>query len=80
MTGKRFFCAGKLNTSGTKAFMSSGSLSDFTCSVSKNVYQITIGSSRPAGANYVIEITRFGAVATVSNQVAPTVTSFQVVL
>ena len=80
MTGNMFFCAGRINANGTKAFTSSSSLYDFTCSVSHNVYQIIFGSSHPAGANYVIEIAGFGAVATVSSEVAPTATSFQVVL
>ena len=76
MIGEMFFCAGRLNANGTKAFTSSSSFSDFTCSVSNNVYQVAFGSSHPAGANYVIQITGFGAVATVSSEVAPTATSF----
>ena len=80
MTGKMFFCAGKVNSDGTKAFMSSSSLSDFTCSVSSSEYQITFGSSHPSSANYVIQITGQGAVVTVSSSVAPTATGFRVVL
>jgi len=79
MTGKMFFCAGKLNADGTKAFTSSSGLTDFTCSISSNVFQITFGPS-PTSANYVIQITGQGAVATVSSSVAPTATGFQVVL
>ena len=45
MSGKMFFCAGKVNANGTQAFTSSSSLSDFACSVSSNVYQVTFNSS-----------------------------------
>jgi hypothetical protein len=75
-----FFCAGKVNADGAKAVLSPSSLADFVCSVSSNVYQLTFGASHPAGANYVIQIAGFGAVVTVSSEVAPTATSFQVVL
>ena len=59
MTGKMFFCAGKVNSDGTKAFTSSSSLSDFTSS--SNGFNITYGSSHPAGANYVVQVTAQGA-------------------
>ena len=45
MTGKMFFCAGKVNANGSKAFTRSSGLTDFTCSVSSNVYQIACNSS-----------------------------------
>ena len=79
MTGKMFFCAGKVNGDGTKALTSSSGLTDFTCSVPSNVYQITFNSSHTS-ANYVIQITGQGAVATVSSSVVPTAIGFQVVL
>ena len=79
MTGNMFFCAGKVNANGTKAFTSSRGLTGFTCSVSSNVYQITFNSSHTS-ANYVIQIRGQGAVATVSSSVVPTATGFQVVL
>ena len=79
MSGKMFVCAGKVNADGTKAFTSSSGLTDFTCSVSNHVYQITVNSSHTS-ANYVIPITGQGAVATVSSSVAPAATGFQVVL
>ena len=80
MTRKMFVCAGKVNADGTKAFLSSSSLADFACSVSSNVYQITFGTSHPAGANYVIKLTAQGAVANVWNSIVPTATGFRVVL
>ena len=73
MTGKIFLCAGKAYANGTPTFTSSSSLYDFACSVSSNV------CSNHTSANYVIQITGQGAVATV-HTVAPTATSFQVVL
>ena len=79
MTGKMNFCAGKVYANGATAFTSSSGLTDFTCSVSNNVYQITFNSSHTP-ANYVIRITGQGAVATVPGSVAPTATGFQVVL
>ena len=60
------------------AFTSSSGLTDFTCSVTSNVYQITFNSSHTS-ANYVIRITGQGAVAPV-HTVAPAASSFQVVL
>ena len=42
MTGKMFPCAGKVNADGTKTFTSSSGLTDFTCSVSSNVYQTNV--------------------------------------
>ena len=39
ISGKMFFCAGKVNADGTKAVKSPSSLADFVCSVSSNVYQ-----------------------------------------
>jgi hypothetical protein len=80
MTGKMFFCAGKVNADGTKAFTSSSGWIDFTCSVSSNTYTITFNSSHPAGSNYVIQVTGQGAIATVLNTNPPTATSFRVVL
>ena len=74
------FCAGKVNADGTKAVLSPSSLADFACSVSSNVYQITFGTSHPAGANYVIQVSGQGAVATVSSSTVPTATGFRVVL
>ena len=56
----------------------SSGLSDFTCSVSSNVHQITLQSSHTS-ANYVIQLTGQGAVAIV-HTVAPTASGFQVVL
>jgi hypothetical protein len=56
MTGKMFPCAGKVNADGTKTFTSSSGLTDFTCSVSSNVYQTRFNSSHTS-ANYVIQIT-----------------------
>ena len=41
MTGKMFFCSGKVNADGTKEFLSSSSFADFTSSVSSNTYTIT---------------------------------------
>ena len=79
MTGKMFFCAGKVNANGTKAFTSSSSLCDFKCSVSSNVFQISFGSSH-ASANYVVQLTGQGVVATVSSSIVPTATGFRVVL
>ena len=79
MTGKMFFCSGKVNADGTKAFTSSSGLTDFTCSASSNVFQITFGSSHTS-ANYVIRITGQGVAATLSSSVAPTASGFQVVL
>jgi hypothetical protein len=75
-----FFCARKVNADGTKSFLSSGSLSDFTCSVSSNVYIITFGTSHPAGANYVIQVAGQGAIAHVSSSTVPTATGFRVVM
>ena len=79
MLGKMFFCVGKVNPNGSKAFTSSSSLYDFTCSVSSNVFQITFGSSHSAGANYVIQLIGQGVVATLL-PVYRTATGFQVVL
>ena len=78
MTANMFFCVGKVKANGTKAVMSSSSLTDFSCHVSSNVYQITFNSSHTS-ANYVIQTTGQGAVATV-HTVAPTAIGFQVVL
>ena len=80
ISGKMFFCAGKVHVGGTKAVLSPGSLADFACSVSSNVYQITFGISHPAGAKYVIQVSGQGAVATVSSSTAPTATGFRVAL
>ena len=80
MTGKMFFCAGKVNADGTKAFTSSSGLIDFTFSVSSNTYQITFNSSHPVRANYVIQMTGQVAVAVVSGSVVPNATGFQAVL
>ena len=66
MTGKMFLCAGKINADGTKAFTSSNCLTDFTCVGSSNQYQITFATSRPAGTNYVIQVTAQGAIGDVS--------------
>ena len=78
MTGKMFFCAGKVNSNGTKAFTSSSGLTDFTCALSSNVFDIAVSSNHTC-ANYVVQITGQGAVATI-HTVAPTATGFQVVL
>ena len=59
---KMFFCAGRVDANGTKAFTSSSSCSDSPCSASNNVYQIKFDSSHPDGAKYVIQITGLGAV------------------
>ena len=72
-----FFCAGKVDADGTKAVLSPNSLADFACSVSSNVYQITFGTSHPAGANYVIQVSGQGSVATVSSSTVPTATGFR---
>ena len=80
ISGKMFLCAGKVNSDGTKAVLSPSSLADFVCSVSSNVYQLTFGTSHPAGANYVIQVSGQGAVATVSSSTVPTATGFRVVL
>jgi len=80
MTGKMFFCAGKVNADGTKAFTSSSGWIDFTCSVSSNTYTITFNSSHPAGSNYVIQVTGQGAIANVSGSVLPSATGFRVVV
>ena len=66
MTGKMFFCAGKIHADGAKAFTSSSGLTDFTCTGSSNQYQITFGTSHLAGTNYVIQVTAQGAVGNVS--------------
>ena len=80
MTGKMFFCAGKVNADGTKASTSSSSFVNFTSSVSSNTYTITFSSSHPAGSNYVIQVTGQAATATVLNTNPPTAASFRVVL
>ena len=80
ISGKMFFCAGKVNADGTKAVLSPSSLADFVCSASSNVYQITFGTRHPAGAKYVIQVSGQGAVATVSSSTVPTATGFRVVL
>ena len=72
--------SGKVNADGTKAFLSPSSLADFACSVSNNVYQIIFGTSHPAGANYVIQVTGQGAIANVSSSSVPTTTGFRVVM
>ena len=76
ISGKMFFCAGKVNADGTKAFTSSSGLTDFTCSVSSNVYITTFTSSHPAGANYVTQVTGQGAIGNVSSSTVPTATGF----
>ena len=73
-----FFCAGKVDATGTKAITSSSSLCDFTRSVSSNVFQITFGFSHTS-ANYVIQPTGQGAVAIV-HTVASTAIGSQGVL
>ena len=80
MTVKMFFCASKVNANGTKSFTSSSGLTDFTCPVSSNHYTITFGASHPSGANYVIQVTRQGAIANVSNSTVPTATGFKAVV
>ena len=80
MTGKMFFCAGKVNADGTKASTSSSSFVNFTTSVSSNTYTITFSSNHPAGSNYVIQVTGQAATATVLNTNPPTAASFRVVL
>ena len=72
------FCAGKVNADGTKAFTSSSGLTDFTCTGSSNQYQITFGTSHPAGTNYVIQVTAQGAIGNVSTNNL-TANSFRVV-
>ena len=79
MTGNMFFCAGKVNANGTKAFTSSSGLTDFTCSVASSVFQITFNSSHTS-ANYVIQITGQGVVASVPFSIRPTATGFRLVL
>ena len=80
ISGKTLFCAGKVNADGTRAVLSPSSLADCACSVSSTVYQITFGTSHPAGANYVIQVSGQGAVATVSSSTVPTATGFRAVL
>ena len=80
MYGTMFFCAGKVDADGIKAVSSPSSFVDFVCSVSGNVYQTTFGTSHPAGANYVIQVSGQGAAATVSSSIVPTATGFRVVI
>ena len=80
MTGKMFFCAGKINADGAKAFTSSSGLTDFTRVGSSNQYQMTLGTSHPAGTNYVIQVTGQGAIANVSNSTVPTATGSRLVM
>ena len=75
-----FFCAGKVNADGTKAFTSSSGWQDFTTSISGNTYTITFNSTHPSGSNYVIQVTGQGAVATVLNTNPPTGNNFRVVM
>ena len=79
MTGKMFFCAGEIDADGTKAFTSSSGLTDFTCVGSSNQYQITFGTSHPAGTNYVIQVTAQGAIGNVSTN-SLTANSLRVVI
>ena len=72
------FCVGKVNADGTKAFTSSSGLTDFTCAGSSNQYQLTFGTSHPAGANYVIQVTAQGAIGNVSTN-SLSATGFRVV-
>ena len=51
-----------------------------SCSVSSNVYQITFGTSHPAGANSVIQVTAQGAITNVLSSNVPTATGFRVVM
>ena len=80
ISGHILFCTGKVNPDGTKAVLSPNSLADFACSVLSNVYKIRFGTSHPAGANYVMQVSGQGAVATASSITVPTVTGFRVVL
>ena len=76
MIGKMFFCAGKINADGAKAFTSLSGLTDFTCTGSN--HQITFGTSHPAGTNYVTQVTAQGAIGNVSTNTL-TANSFTVV-
>ena len=80
ISGKMFFCVGKVNADGTKAVLSPSSLADFACSVSRSSYQLTFGTSHPAGANYVIQVTAQGAIANVLSSTVPIATGFRVVM
>ena len=56
------------------------SLVDFTTSVTSGTYTITFGTSHPAGANYVIQLSGQNVVATVSSSNVPTAAAVRVVL
>ena len=80
ISGKTVFCAGKVNTNGSKAFTSASSLVDFTpSSAGTGLYAITFASAHPSGASYVIQITGLGCVAAIRTGVPITSTGFGIV-